>query len=185
MKQQTRVALVAAVLVAVPALSMAAGGKITFNGKVIKQTCMVDVKGTTSPEVKLEAVSTTQLAVAGDSAGITPFTVRISNCTEQSAAVNVNTVFSGAPIELNGTKGVLQNTASSGAATNVALELLRDTTGNSNSVIDLTSVTSVDGLVVPPGATEATKEFAVRYVALGAATAGNVQAVVNYDITYQ
>jgi len=180
MKQHTRVAL-AAMIMAAPTLSMAAN--IEFKGKVNDQTCTVDVGGQPDATVILPTVSTTQLATAGATTGMTPFMVNVSGCKADAAGVAVNMVFSGAPITSNGN---LQNTQATNAAGNVELQLLRDggTTG-SGSVINLTSVTTIaNALNIAPGATSASHEFAVRYYASGASTPGDVQAVVNYDITY-
>jgi len=178
MKQFVRTAF-ATTLVAAPMLSLAAGN-ITFKGKVLDQTCSVQIEGTDSPTVTLPTVSTKQLDHNGASAGITPFKVKVSGCKGGTGTMAINTVFSGAPITAEGN---LKNTHSTPAA-NVEVQLLKDTTGNQASVIKLTSVTSVSGLELAAGAQEAEYEFAARYYAVGAATAGDVQAVVNYDITY-
>jgi len=181
MKQASHLAL-ASIALALPALSMAAG-QITFKGKVIDQTCSVKVEGTESPTVDLPTVSTGQLAASGKTAGLKPFTVEVSGCNAGTAEMKINTVFSGAIITSDGN---LPNVAAeTDAAKHVEIQLLSDASGSDDSIIQLASVTSVPGLVLKPNETSASQQFAARYYATGAATVGDVKAVVNYDITYE
>jgi len=179
MKRQTHILLAATVLASAPALSMAAS-TITFNGKVLDQTCTITVEGDANPQVNLPDVSVSQLTAAGMTAGLKTFDVTVSGCTLPTTDLSINTVFWGDAIE----NGALKNQVDSGAQ-NVALQLLSDNTGSENSIIKLNGSTSVPGLIVPAGKDTGTKTFAVRYLATGAATAGPVQSVVNYDFTYQ
>jgi len=178
MKRQTHILLAATVLAAAPALSMAAG-TITFKGNVTNQTCTVSVDNQPSPQVDLPEVSVNQLTAAGMTAGLKEFEVTVSGCTGHTTALNISTVFSGDAIQ----NGALKNQLTDGAQ-NVALQLLRDNTQSQTSVIDLNGTTSIPGLIVEAGQPSGSKIFAVRYLATGAATAGAVQSVVNYDITY-
>jgi len=175
MKQFVRAAL-ASVLVTTPVLSMAAG-TIKFTGTVTDQTCKVNVGGEKDHVVKLPTVSKSQLAVAGATAGITPFKIFVTDCTPAGTDIAINTVFSGATLTDN------QNLQNAGTAGNVEVQLLTGA-GAGDQVIPLTSVTHVAGLSVATGQTGAEYEFAARYFAAGAATAGSVEATVNYDITY-
>jgi len=177
MKQFSKAAFATA-LIAAPLTSMAAG-TITFTGKVNDQTCNVAIQGETNPTVTLPTVSVQQLITSG-TAGLTPFKVTVSGCKTGQAQLDIDTVFSGAPITVNGN---LKNTAGLPAA-NVEVQLLKNPTGTADSVIALSSVTPVAGLSLAPGAQEAEYEFAARYFSAGSAGAGDVQAVVNYDITY-
>jgi len=159
---------------------MAAAGTITFKGTVTDQTCTVNVEGKKDHIVELPKVSKSQLAEAGKTAGITPFKISVSGCTAASADMAINTVFSGATLTANHN---LENTAATGKADKVEVQLLTGA-GTGSAPIALSSVTSVAGLVVPQGQTGAEYEFAAQYYAAGAATAGAVEAIVNYDITY-
>jgi len=179
MKRQTHILLAATVLAAAPALSMAAG-VITFKGNVKNETCTLSVGGQPNPTVNLPEVSVNQLTAAGMTAGLQEFEITVSGCTEQTTALNISTVFSGDAIQ----NGALKNQLTDGAQ-NVALQLLRDNTQSTESIINLNGTTSVPGLVIGVGETTGSKTFAVRYLATGTATAGAVQSVVNYDITYQ
>jgi len=173
--------LLATALASVPVLSMAANGTITFTGKVIEQTCQVQVDGKDSTTVDLPTVSTGQLKVLGDTAGLKAFKVSVSGCTvDNTKDVAINTVFWGAPVTSNNN---LKNTHPTNPAANVEVELLKDSSGVEKIKMD--SVTSVAGLNLVSGAQDATHEFAARYFATGQAGAGDVMAVVNYDITYQ
>jgi len=179
MKQQTRVALAATVLVAAPALSMATPSTITFNGKVINQTCQVKVGGAAgNVEVKLPNVAVADLAAVNSTAGRTPFVVSIENC-EPGVSTAVNTTLSNVTLTQNGT---LQNMVVGGAQ-KVALQLLPDMSGN--NPFFLSSVSHLSGLTLGPTDKTASHEFAVQYISHeGGATTGDVQAVVNYEITY-
>jgi len=181
MKKTSHLAL-ASIALAAPALSMAAG-QITFKGKVIDQTCSVKVENTESPTVELPTVSTGQLAVTGARAGLKPFTLMVSECKKGAAEVKINPVFAGADIT---SSGRLRNTATTGAAQSVEIELLSDAGETPESVISLASGAPVSGVTLEPGTDgSASHQFAARYYATGPVTVGDVQAVVNYDIVYQ
>jgi len=158
-------------------VSMAAG-TITFTGKVIDQTCKVDVGGGKKDlTVELPDVSKSQLATKGDTAGMTPFKLFVSECRASNADIAVNTVFSGAALTDN------QNLKNLGDAVNVEIQLLKGV-GTRNQAIALTPVTKVDGLKVPAGQQTVEYDFAAQYYAAGAVEPGSVKAIINYDITY-
>jgi len=177
MERYVRSALVA-VLASAPVLSMAAG-QITFNGRVNDQTCQITVDGQDNPTVTLPTVPESQLPSLGATAGLTAFTVRIAACKSDNSALSVNMLLWGAPVTGNGN---LQNTASVSPASNVEIQLMADAAGT--TPITLTATSAVPGLTLPANAQEALHTFAARYFATGQAQAGNVQAIVNYDVGY-
>ena len=105
---------------AMPAVSQAADGTITFTGQITSQTCTISGNGGGKNfTVTLPTVSTSALATAGTTAGRTPFNIALSNCTPNSG--NVSTYFEpGATVDT--TTGQLIN--ASGTATNVEIGLL-------------------------------------------------------------
>ena len=81
-----------AVAAAMPAVSQAADGTITFTGQITSQTCTISGNGAgKNLTVTLPTVSTSALATAGTTAGRTPFNIALSNCTPNSG--NVSTYF--------------------------------------------------------------------------------------------
>ncbi len=64
--------------------TLAYDGTITFNGKVVDQTCSVTT-GTDPLTVTLPTVSTKSLDSTGKVAGLTPFTISLSGCNTAAA----------------------------------------------------------------------------------------------------
>lgn len=58
----------------------AADGTITFNGRVVDQTCTVSTGTNGNFDVKLPTVNKTQLASAGAVAGLTRFNIELTGC---------------------------------------------------------------------------------------------------------
>ncbi|RQH05492.1 fimbrial protein [Paraburkholderia dinghuensis] len=155
---------------------------INFQGEVTDQTCDVTINGNASnPTVLLPTVSTMQLAAAGDTAGQTTFTIGVSGCmAPTTTAQAIGTVFVGNQVTSQG------NLGNTGTATNVALQLLDPQ--SPSSPFDLSSAEgyTAAGMSLPVGATSASYDFAVQYVAeAGAATAGSVLGSVQYAVTYR
>lgn len=180
MKQSLRLIAVSGVLGLASLGAHAADGTITFNGTVTAQTCTINGNGTGSNDftVTLPTVSTSSLAAAGDTAGITPFSIALTNCTPASG--NVHTYFEQGPT-IDSTTGDLILTA--GGATNVQLHL-------QNSDFSDISLNAADGAqnsqsVAISAAGAATLPYYVAYKATGAATAGAADSSVMYTLSYQ
>jgi major type 1 subunit fimbrin (pilin) len=151
---------------------------ITFQGEVTDETCTVSVNGeNASPVVLLETVPKSALANSGDTAGATEFEVSISGCTGNAAGVpNISTVFVGNQVTSNG------NLGNTGSATNVELQIL-DTTG---STIDLKDgFKGSNDLALASGEQANSATYKAQYYATGAATAGTVNASLQYAVSYQ
>lgn len=154
-----------------------AANTINFQGEVTTQTCAVSINGTTAPLILLPTVSTTSLATAGSTAGQTPFTISLTGCTAPTTtATSVKTIFVGNNLNANGRIGNI------GTATLVSLQLVDPLTPT--TPLDVTGSTGATGLSIAVGATTASKNFAVRYYAEGAATAGTVLGSVQYSVSY-
>ena len=161
----------------VQAAPPANSGTITFTGKVVANTCAVNVNnsGNASGTVQLPVVFTTALNTAGFTAGTTNFTLAVTGC--DGNLTSVQPLFSGGSIDT--TTGDLKNTA---GGNNVEVQLL-----NGGTVMDLSQNTpSAQNQPVGTlsgGAT--TLNYTAQYIAVGgAATSGLVNATVAYTLTY-
>ncbi|EMW9312558.1 fimbrial protein [Salmonella enterica] len=163
--------------------AMAADGTITFNGKVVDQTCSVDT-ASKNMTVTLPTVSEASLDTSAKTAALTPFVISISGCKTDAAegAKKIKAYF-----EPNAgtdfTTGNLTNTASSDSAGNVQIQLLnQDGTTAIKLGQDFASqnvtATNID-------ADNVKMRYTARYYATGTATAGDVTATVNYTIAYE
>ncbi len=170
---------VAIAVLCAPSLVLAAD-KITFQGEVTNQTCEAQVNGQSNGLVLLPAVQSTALTSSGSTAGLTPFTVSISDCAAPVADANVTTNFLGSSVSAAGN---LKNMASSDPAGRVQLQLM--TKGSGGTAVVLNGVTPVAGLVLPAGQTSTSHTFGVQYISEeGGATAGAVQSSVEYSLSY-
>ncbi|WP_182407148.1 fimbrial protein [Psychrobacter sp. GP33] len=173
-------------LIAIPLLALAtstafaADGTITINGQVKDNTCIVNAGTTKDFTVTLPTVSKQVLAVAGDTAGRTPFTINLTGCT---AGSKVATYFEpGATVDFN--TGRLNN--ATGTATNVQVQLL----GSENTVIPVLAagaggIQANSQLVDVSGGGSADLNYYAQYYATGASTPGSVATTVKYTIIYQ
>ncbi|AYQ39903.1 fimbrial protein [Burkholderia aenigmatica] len=170
-------ALTVAAAAALPAVSHAADGTITITGKIGTRTCTIDGNGQGKDfTVTLPKVSTSALSSGGMTAGRTPFTIGLKDCSP--ATGNVYTHFEpGATV--NSTTGQLIN---AGGATNVEVGLLN---GADYSNIRLGKADeNSKAVALSNGA--ATLPYYAQYVAMGnAATQGTVNTSVTYSIMYQ
>ena len=156
--------------------AFAADGTITINGNVTASTCVIN-SGTPDFVVTLPTVSTTVLDTANDTAGRTPFTINLTEC---SAATDVATYFEpGSTVDF--ATGRLNNTTTGGAA-NVQVQLL----GSNNAVIPvLAGPTQTNSQVVATDVNGAAAlNYYAEYYATGVAGAGDVTTSVQYTITY-
>ncbi|WP_019464353.1 fimbrial protein [Dyella japonica] len=139
--------------------------------------------------VTLPTVDSRLLATSGATAGLTPFSISITNCPA-GASIATN-VFSGGSTD--STTGALTNTTSSAkggsGAANLEVQFLNGPGGSNNagSLINLSQTTaSAQGTstytLVNNGAT---LNYYAQYLATGAVTPGLFTATVQYGITYQ
>jgi len=163
---------------ALPGIVLAAP-TVTFQGEVTAQTCQASINGETDSIVLLPTVSSTVLAAAGTTAGLTPFTISVSGCQAPGSDLAITTNFLGHNVTGEGNLG---NVASNPAA-NVAIQLTKEAAGTTPIVLN--GVTPVTGLVLPTGETGASYQFGAQYITEGgAAGAGAVTAVAEYTLSY-
>lgn len=158
----------------------ASSGTITFTGSVNSETCAAVVNNSSADgTVSLPAVPTSALSAAGATAGATAFTINLTGCDPANTKTRA---FFEAGGQVN-SAGRLNNSDTAGA-TNVELELL-DVDDNSSVIMagDYASQ-STSGTTIDASSTTGTLNYAVRYYATGAATAGAVASSVTYSIIY-
>ena len=171
--------LAAASLIALAPVAHAADGTITFTGQITAQTCTIAGNGGSNNfTVTLPTVSVSSLATAGATAGRTPFSIALSNCTPNTG--NVSTYFEAGPT-IDTATGQLLN--ASGTAKQVEVGLLNS---DSSAIMLGAAQASQNSEVVALTSGAATLNYSSQYVATGgAATAGTVNTTVMYSMTYQ
>ena len=157
----------------------AADGTITFNGTITAQTCTINGNGSGSSNftITLPTVSSSTLATAGQTAGRTPFSIALTNCTPNSG--NVRTYFESGPTTDLTTGNLILN---AGGATNVEIGLLNS---DSTNIAAGAAEASQNSKPVAITSGKATLNYYAQYVATGAATAGAANSSVMYTMAYQ
>ncbi|QQC67832.1 fimbrial protein [Paraburkholderia ginsengisoli] len=172
------IAAAVAMFAAVPMVSHAADGTITFNGSITDQTCNINATGGKDFAVTLPTVSSSQLAAPGLSAGRTPFSISLSGCS--TATGNVHTFFeSGSTTDP--VTGYLALDA--GGADNVKIRVLN---GSDASPIKAGFADGTQGsksVALVGGA--ATLPYFAEYVTTGVAGSGSANSSVMYSIAYE
>ncbi|MCP1618429.1 major type 1 subunit fimbrin (pilin) [Pseudomonas sp. SLBN-26] len=156
------------------AYSDADGAEIHFTGKILEKTCTVAVNGVPTPGAATVTLPDTQAAllrIAGQTAGDTPFVISLKDCKTNASSADV--LFTSA--YLDGDQ--LSNIASTGAATNVALEL----TDNNGTPVDLSGQIPT---IMSLNAGQGSATYKVRYYAKDVVEPGAVEATALYVIGY-
>jgi major type 1 subunit fimbrin (pilin) len=155
------------------------GGKIDFVGKIQDATCTIDAADT-DMTVTLPTVGAKSLGSAGATTGSTSFVIKVKDCptTVKKIAAHFEAKLNMDPATLN-----LKQTATTGAATNVQVQLIDVVTGkqipvgSTGSSFDLTTdATSKLGV--------GQMTYAAQYYATGAATSGVVASQTQYTLAY-
>ncbi|ATG15545.1 TPA: fimbrial protein [Providencia alcalifaciens] len=149
------------------------GGNITFNGEVTSGPCAVS-SADTDKIVTLDTVKSTVFTAADQLANASkPFNINLLEC-DTDVRKSVQVTFNGQTVE--GKPGLLANTAGVGSAKNVALQLFNP----DGSALDIGALSSKVNL-----AETTTIPLSVDYKSTAAAvTAGKVQSVANFTLTY-
>ena len=153
----------------------ASTGTISFTGKVLADTCTINVNGSGSNTVALPSVMTTAFgSTVGSVAGATPFTIGLTGCDANTTTAKM--AFSGTQIDT--TTGNLKNATSGGA--NVQIQLLNST----SAAINTNSNTNAPTISVASGA--GSTSLTAQYISTATATtAGLVTSSVGFTLTYQ
>lgn len=149
------------------------GGKVTFNGEVTSGACAVS--GTdTDKVVTLDTVRAATFTAANQLGNAKKaFELNLVDC-DTSIRETVQVSFNGQSID--GNPNLLENTAGAGSAQNVGLQLFGPdgaalNLGEMSSTVNLNNTTTIP--------------LSVDYMSTAAAvTAGKVQSVANFQLTY-
>lgn len=178
----------------------AADGTITFNGRVVDQTCTVSTGTNGDFAVKLPTVNKTQLASVGAVAGLTRFNIELTGCKQATAAGTdgVRAYFLPNSQYVDPNTHNLKNIAT-GSGTNAPAEhvQIQLTHADTSKVIAVgenvdEQAKSIDNpwfnFVNDTGANTAKAHltYHAQYVAVdGTAGAGTVESKVEYNIIYK
>ncbi len=102
-----------------PAISQAADGSITINGRIVTNTCTISSGAAGKHAVTLPTVSTSALSTPNAVAGLTPVTISLTGCTPASGKVALY-FEPGADTDMG--NGYLKNGTATGS--NVEIQLL-------------------------------------------------------------
>lgn len=200
-----KLTLAAGLLFSLGGISSAFGapdGTITFNGRVVDQTCTVTTGTSGNFDVTLPTVNKTQLAADGAVAGATRFNIELTGCkpaaTGGTDGVRAYFLPNSQYVDPNthNLKNIAQTTAAGTTpAEHVQIQLTHadtskviavgenvDTQENKpyNSWFNFENDTTVAGTA------KAKLTYYAQYIAVGAAaTAGVVQSKVEYNIIYK
>lgn len=151
-------------------------GERDFEGTVKEGSCEVSTNSR-DMLVILPTVATNLLRKAGDTAGDTPFSIRLVRC-DASEFSKVQLSFKA----LSFMPGILENRATKNFAKNVKLKITKpdgSLVTLSNGKDDLKAEGTGVGEVQPRF------DYIVQYYAVGQASAGNVEASIQFEIHYR
>ncbi|MEH6418177.1 fimbrial protein [Pseudomonas sp. CGJS7] len=177
--KQASLALLALALSA-PALSYAADGTLQIEGSVIAPTCVL-TNGPTPADirVKLPAVAVSALSQSGQTAGRTPFVIRVADC--DATTTQIQTYFEPGPTVNTSTNNLTLQGGGNNAG-NVELQLLN--ADHSQILLGNPSgLQNSQGVAVSGGGADL--RYYAQYVATGAATAGSANSSVTFTMIYQ
>lgn len=182
-----RLALLACValldcIVALPAYAY--DGKVTFQGEILSDgTCKIETDSK-NRTVTLPTVGKANLRLAGQTAAPVPFSITLKECNKVDAG-NSALLFNGATAG----QPYLPNTASSGKANNVGIQIVKADGAGTPVKVDGSQSDNVkasgtgeekNGTVIQPRF-----DYFARYYATGAATAGEVEATATFQVQYK
>lgn len=168
----------------------AVDGSVTFNGKVVNQTCTV-ITGKQNQTVTLPTVQLSSLNATGTTAGETPFTISLTNCNTKktSGVTQVKAFFLPNATDVDENTHNLINKANGSAANNVQIQLLNKNLTvikvGENVTDQNVNGTDIDDTGKNDGTVTAELKYFARYYATNAVTAGEVTSKVEYNIVYK
>lgn len=188
-------ALVGSAMAAEPAVT---GGKITFQGKVVEQTCTVKANSQ-DQIVVLQSVPKTKLVAAGNTAMPTPFHINLEGCatTGDKIAKKVKAAFSSVANVDTANNYTLKNKTGDTYAKNVNIQLFNADGTTAISPMKQAELPDtptagrttykLDDGVLPVDISNATPvlNYIAKYYATGESTAGDVETSVDFELTYQ
>lgn len=168
----------------------AVDGSVTFDGKIVDQTCTVETSKK-DQTVTLPTVQSSSLAAANSTAGETPFTISLSGCkTKATSGISkVKAFFLPNATKVDENTHNLINIATNSPATNVQVQLLnKDLTAinvGENITDQSVNGTEINDTNKTDGTVTAELKYFARYYATNPVTAGKVTSKVEYNIVYE
>lgn len=154
---------------------MAADGEITFVGKITSATCKIN-NGKADFQVNMPTISSQTLNTAGKTAGRTPFSINLSECSDGQKTVDV---YFEQGNYTNPTSNRLINSVS--ADSNVEIQIMNSNLG----IVKLNEVIGEqNGKTVNITNGGASLTYFAEYYATGPVAAGEVQSATEYTIIY-
>lgn len=149
-------------------------GTINFSGKVLADTCTINVNGNPSTTVALPSVQTAAFgSTVGSVAGATDFTIGLTGCDSNTSTAKMS--FNGSNVDA--LTGNLKNATSGGS--NVQIQLL-----SGASAINTKTQNNAPTIAVSGGIGSTT--LTAQYISTATATtAGLVTSSVGFTLTYQ
>lgn len=175
----TRTLLATSLLTLLPLAAQAADGEINITGKIVANTCDITSGNAGKHAVLLPTISANSLQSAGETAGRTPFTITLANCTSDSGKVGL---YFEPGVGTDMSTGKLKNSAAT-AASHVQVGLLN--ADLSNIALDQPQGNQNSQWVDISGGSAELSYYAEYYTAAGGATAGDVKADTYFTLTYQ
>lgn len=157
-------------------------GTVTFNGKLITETC--SIVGDKDQVVELDAVSITTLNADKKEGGYKAFDIKV-DCPDtknefNDVGIHFEPVGSTTPWD-PATGNLKNNSTDPNAAKNVQIRIYNTTGGAQN----LAPIGQVSGWISPAATGTNTFSYAGGYYATDATTAGPVTATVQYTLVYK
>ncbi|HHF6567233.1 TPA: fimbrial protein [Haemophilus influenzae] len=159
-------------------------GRVTFEGEILSDgTCKIETDSQ-NRTVTLPTVGKANLSREGQTAAPVPFSITLKECNKVDAG-NSALLFSGATAR----QPYLSNTASSGKANNVGIQIVKADGAGTPVKVDGSQSDNVkasgtgkaqNGIVIQPRF-----DYFAHYYATGAATAGNVEATATFQVQYK
>lgn len=176
-------ALALVITSAVTTSAYAVDGTITINGQITDTTCTISVDGgSADATVTLPTVSSSTLAAAGATAGMTPFNISLSGCTGVSLDT-AQTYFEPGAFTDSNTGRLNIDSSVVDTAQNVQVELL-----NANRqplVVGASVANGQNDIPVSIAAGSGTLNYFAQYYATGASVPGSVTTQVDYTMIYE
>jgi len=162
-------------------IAHASDGTVTFTGSIQATTCQVE-SGSKDRAVSLPTVGAAVLGDAGKTSGRTPFELRLTGCTaDEKNPQKVRTFFE-AGVDVDTSTGRLNNSATTGAAKNVQIQVLN----NQHEQISLGQAGDQKSQAVTIDKNgNAVLNYFAEYYATGKAEAGKVNSRVQFSLTYE
>nr|WP_219816766.1 fimbrial protein [Citrobacter amalonaticus] len=163
--------------------AFAADGTITINGQITDTTCTISVDGgSNDATVTLPTVSASTLSSPGATAGATPFTISLSNCSGTS--INTASTYFEPGAYVDSTTGRLNiDSTAADAATFVQVQLLN---ADRNAIVaGASAANGQNDIPVSIASGNGTLNYFAQYYATGTSTAGSVTTQVDYTMVYE